>query len=385
MSAWAKQRSDQIKKLGAAKASWYCFWYEPDGTPKKKSCDPGSRGKRSAERMAAKLRASLLEDRYEQNDNCTWAAFCERYFEDKKVRNKTGSIEEAKRSLAHVGRILKPKMVKSITAEKISKFTAERSSERGRKPNSKVSLATLNKDLRNLKAALNAAVEWGIIPSRPKIRMLREAKKLPSYVTESDLIKMYEACDNASKPTEFPHACAAWWRGLFVTAFMTGWRIGELLALKWDDVDLDEGTAVTRARDNKGGRDAVVRLHPIVLEHIRVLRCFHPNVFPWDHHRRTLDSEFAKIQDAAGIHLRCPDAGDDRHGDCTAACHRYSFHDERRAFATLNAANMTREALQTLMRHQSSMTTDRYINMAKQLDPAVAKLHVPNLASIGSA
>ena len=83
---------------------------------------------------------------------------------------------------------------------------------------------------------------------------------------------------------------------------------------------------------------------------------------------------------AAGIfYLPCPDAGDEIHGKCTPACHRYSFHDERRAFATLNAPNMTRESLQVLMRHRSPDTTDRYINMARQLNPAVSKLHVPSV------
>lgn len=155
---------------------------------------------------------------------------------------------------------------------------------------------------------------------------------------------------------------------------MTGWRISKLLALKWADVDLDAGTAVTRHSDNKGGRDEIVRLHPLVVEHIRGLRCFHPNVFPWEHDRRTLYTEFAKIQDEAGIHLPCNDS---QPHDCTPACHRYGFHDERRAFATFNAVNMTREALQALMRHRSPLTTARYINLAGQLDPAVANLHVP--------
>jgi hypothetical protein len=35
--------------------------------------------------------------------------------------------------------------------------------------------------------------------------------------------------------------------------------------------------------------------------------------------------------------------------------------------------------LQALMRHQSSMTTDRYINMVRQIKPAVANLHVPDV------
>jgi len=45
----------------------------------------------------------------------------------------------------------------------------------------------------------------------------------------------------------------------------------------------------------------------------------------------------------------------------------------------MNAANMTREALQHLMRHQSSLTTERYINFAAQMSQAVANLHVPKI------
>jgi hypothetical protein len=102
------------------------------------------------------------------------------------------------------------------------------------------------------------------------------------------------------------------------------------------------------------------------------IRAFNPNVFPWEQHRGTLDVEFARIQDATGIDLACPATGKRKDGEyaegdvheCTDACHRYSFHDERRAFATLNAPNMTRESLQVLMRHQNAETTARYINMA---------------------
>jgi len=40
---------------------------------------------------------------------------------------------------------------------------------------------------------------------------------------------------------------------------------------------------------------------------------------------------------------------------------------------------MTWEASQALMRHNSPLTTQRYINMARQLNPAVANLHVPEI------
>jgi hypothetical protein len=62
---------------------------------------------------------------------------------------------------------------------------------------------------------------------------------------------------------------------------------------------LDEGTAVTRYEDNKGKRDEVVPLHPVVVEHLRRLVDFGPMVFPWPHHERTSYVEFARIRQAA--------------------------------------------------------------------------------------
>jgi len=51
----------------------------------------------------------------------------------------------------------------------------------------------------------------------------------------------------------------------------------------------------------------------------------------------------------------------------------------------MNALNMTREALQALMRHKQAETTARYINMARQLNPALAALHVPEVLTAGAA
>ena len=116
------------------------------------------------------------------------------------------------------------------------------------------------------------------------------------------------------------------------------------------------------------------RLHPVVVEHLKKLAGFDPFVFAWNHNRRTLHSELHRIQRAAGIHLHC--RGVHEH---TPACHLYGFHDLRRAFATMNAGKLSPDALQALMRHKSDQTTQVYINMARQMDAAVASLHVPDV------
>jgi integrase len=162
------------------------------------------------------------------------------------------------------------------------------------------------------------------------------------------------------------------------------WRVNEPLALEWDDVSLDNATAITWHDDNKSKRDEIVPLHPIVVEHLRKIVDIGTRVFPWPHHERTLYEEFAGIQKAALddngeriINLPCRE----KH-EHTDACHLYGFHDLRRAFATQNALRLAPDALQALMRHKSYLTTKKYIDMTLQLDGAVQQLHVPELPEI---
>lgn len=385
MSAWITQNAKQVKKHGEAKASWYCEWDEPDGTRRCKSCGPGAKGKKAAEQLRDRLKLELLTGNYKRHARKKWSDF-RKECEQRITPSLAATTQEATmHALNHFERILKlkEKFLSNITTAKIDDYRAKRMLERGRKPGSKVSLATINKELRHIKAVIRVAVEWGYMEAAPKFKFLKEPKRLPRYVTPEHFAAIYAACEtHATKPEGFAFTPAEWWQGLLVMAQMTGWRIGELLALEWRDVDLEECEAVTRATDNKGKRDEKISLHPVVVDHLRPLKSFSPNVFPWKLDYRSLYPEFAIIQDGAGIYLPCDREGEPDHGECTDACHRYAFHDERRSFATLNAPNMTREALQALMRHQSPLTTARYINMARQLNPAVASLHVPDVLKV---
>jgi integrase len=222
---------------------------------------------------------------------------------------------------------------------------------------------------------LRLAHDWKYLPEMPKVKMLREPRKLPTFVSPEDFAAVYQACDAATLPERVAGAAPAdFWRALFTFLYMTGWRISEALALVRADVDLDGATAVTRAEDNKGKRDERIGLHPVVVQHLRRLTTFGPHVFPWPHDTRTLYAEFARLQDAAGVRRDCPK----RH-EHTEACRRFGFHDFRRAFASQNAPRLTADALQKLMRHKSYLTTQRYISMTSQMEEAVAKLHVPDV------
>jgi integrase len=373
-ATWVYQDPDQVKLKGAAKASYYVGWRDPDGKMRCKSYGAGKAGKDKAEKQATILRDQLEHGTYKATSRKSWAEFREEF-----ERRIADGMRPSTRRLAIEAvdvfqKLIKPKRMAAIKTQTIDDFIAERRKENGRHKGDLVSPATVNRQLRHLKAALRIAHEWGYLSAVPKVRMLKESGKLVVYVTPEHFAAIYRKCDVADLPRVQGYTVADWWRGLLVTCYMTGWRIGAVLALKKEDLDLDAGEAISWADDNKGKRDVRMKLHPVIVQHLKKLVGFGTFVFPWTHGDRQLYTEFAAIQAVAGVHLPCP-----KKHEHSAGCHVYGFHDLRRAFATMNANRLTGDALQHLMQHKSYTTTQRYINMARQVDEAVAALHVPDV------
>jgi integrase len=325
-----------------------------------------------AEKFRRKVEGQLAAGTYATENKMSWDQFRVDYESKILAGKSSGTQVEAKIAMNHFERLVRPRFVQTIKTATIDSYKAKRRLERGRKVGDLVSPATVNKELRHLKAILGKAVKWKFLPELPDFELELEPEKEITYVSDDHFAAIYNACDVARMPRDLPFPAADWWRALITFNYLTGWRVGEPLALKRVDLDLEAGFAITRYTANKGKRDERVRLHPVVVEHLERIQCFEPLVFPWNHHRTTLWCELERIQVAAGIHLPCHH--DHQH---TPRCRVYGFHDLRRAFATENAAELTPDALQRLMRHKSYSTTQRYINMASQVNSAVEKLHVP--------
>jgi integrase len=153
-------------------------------------------------------------------------------------------------------------------------WSRPRPDEPGKQNGDTVSPATVNKELRHIKAALRVADEWGYLEKVPRLRMETAPVKLPSYVTGDHFAAIYKACETAALPAGQPFPAVAWRRGVVVMGYMTGWRISDMLGLRRDDLDLQAGEAITRAGDNNGKRDERVKLHPVVVEHLKAMAGF---------------------------------------------------------------------------------------------------------------
>lgn len=356
MRAWLFQDTRQKQKLGEAKCPWSVGWYEADG--RKRSKRVGS--KSMAEKFRLK-KETELEHGIATPRSTAWVTFRLQLegtiIAPMGVKNR----REALNALAHFERIAKPKRVDAVTTAVVDLYRTRRQGERGRRKGTLVSPATVNKELRYLRAAFNVAADWGLMSKPPKVRMLREPQRDPEFVDDETFAKLYEACDTMVLPAAQNHTPAEWWRAVLTFAYLTGWRIGEILAIRRDDVDFNAGTVFVPAEKTKGRRDASIGLHPVGLDHCRTIVGFDEMLFAWPHHERTLWTHFAKLKKAAGVEF-------------SGAFHRLRF-----GFANANVDSVPADVLQRLMRHQNASTTQGYINHARRmrLHGEAERLHVP--------
>jgi|GEM_PF-631671 len=379
--AWIHQLKKHVDEVGPDKAAWFVDWVDPEGKRHRKSCGAGKVGKATAKALADKTHSQLVTGTYNDQTRKTWDDFRARF--EKLV---TDSMESGTRAatlgaLTHFARVMKPKAMAAITSERLDEYVSKRRQEKtSKRTGTLVSVATVNKELRHLRAAFRKAHKWGFLAKLPEFPFLKQTKRLPTFVSPEHFSAIYVACEHASDPIGIPNVSAAdWWRGLLVTAFMSGWRVGQILSLRWEHVDLEAGTAFVSGEDTKGRRDERLPLHPLIVEHLAKLQgSFDSHVFPWNLHRRRLWPAFKAIQAAAKLAdgSPLPKAGKpNRDGSPDF----YEFHDLRRGFAALNAAGMDLFQLQSLMQHKSLETTRGYVNMANQLNTVVGNLFVPTL------
>ncbi len=119
--------------------------------------------------------------------------------------------------------------------------------------------ATVNREAALIRRLLNLAVEQGELQTNPAkgVRLYREAPgRVPAL----------EAVDEAALFAALP----GWMRPILRIALLTGMRQGEILALRWRNVDFDAGTFTVE--DSKSGEARRVPLHPALADDLRPRR-----------------------------------------------------------------------------------------------------------------
>ncbi|HYV18371.1 MAG TPA: site-specific integrase [Verrucomicrobiae bacterium] len=216
-----------------------------------------------------------------------------------------------------------PRLLSDVTSQHIEAWRAERSEQ--------VSHGTVNRELECLKTLFGKAVEWGKLTDSPArgIRKFRLNNQRKRYITQGQFESLLAKCSDNLKP-------------IVLVARHTGLRRGEILSLRWTDVDLRN--RLIYVRESKNGEAREVPLNASVRSTLRSLprQIGSERVFAITH----VQKSFARACKAAGIE-------------------DFTFHDLRHTFAShLVMSGVDLNTVRDLLGHKSLAMTLRYAHLS---------------------
>jgi integrase len=278
----------------------------------------------------------------------TLAQAAERYL-GSKARKRT--IEADRRQLE----LLKSEFgaetpLAEITASRISEYKAKRLAAvrkiggGGTAVERRLTAAAVNRPLALLRHLLRLAhEEWEVIENVPRIRLEKEPQGRLRWLTEAEIARLLDAAAKSRNKELRPAA---------ILALNTGLRLGELLGLSWERVDLSRG--VIRLELTKSGRRREV---PMNDASYRALVSLGPKAEGRVFKTRYIKTAYNNAVEAANL--------DD-----------VNFHTLRHTFASWAVMRgVSLKELQELLGHASLTMTMRYAHLApERLRSAVSRL-----------
>jgi integrase len=234
-----------------------------------------------------------------------------------------------------------------LRREEIERWQAERREQ--------VSGSTANKELMRLGHLLNRAVAWGYLKANPA-RGVKRAKEAPGrvrYLSPEERDQLLNGADETvtakdGRTWTVHHAPSAALRLYIVAALQTAARRGELLGLRWQDVDFRTRTVTFCL--TKNGDTRTVPMTETLRETLQALpRTLDPaaHVFP-ERDPKVLSRSFARL--VARLRLKA-----------------LRFHDLRHdAASTLTMANVPQRTVMAILGHRDPRMTMRYQHLTPE-------------------
>jgi integrase len=269
----------------------------------------------------------------------TLAEFAEKYFEEHApTRKKAGTIETDRINWrVHIKPALGNLPITAITRSDVSRLMQSMKRTPG----------AANRTIQLLSNIMNVAERWGLKddntnPCRHVERYTQTKRE--RFLSSAEFARLGDVLREAERTgTELPSAIAA-----IRLLILTGCRRGEILSLRWKDVDLEHG--VIRLLDSKTGPRSVLLNGPA----IEVLR----NI------KRVPDNPYVivgTIPGAALVNLKKPW----NRVRAAAGLQNVRLHDLRHSFASFAiGSGVTLPIISELLGHSSIQTTERYTHLA---------------------
>jgi integrase len=226
--------------------------------------------KQRAKDIEARERNRILDGRHgiRRQPDITFRKFSETYLTDHAELHKR-SVARDREILKVLNRFFGSLILHEITAHRIEQFKRDRLAGKWRGHNvtgapKPVRPATVNRELDTLKSLLAKAVEWGKLIESPA----RDVKRLKVDNRRTRIL-------SDDEQTAVLAACPRKLRAIVTLALITGARIGELLALRWEDCQDGYVTFL----ETKNGKVRRIPISPAIEAVLAAQARVHPWVF----------------------------------------------------------------------------------------------------------
>jgi integrase len=247
------QRSDR--------AGWWISFIDSSGVRCKRKVEAHTRPQALAALAAAKTKVE--KERVlgvKHKSDITTADLLARFKRHQRSRTSASTYERLDGILATLNKHL-PALARDVSKKSISDLISTRSDE--------VAPGTIQKEIAVLKHALRLAVEWELLHENAAqgVKLPRLPEGRTRYLSPTELKSVLEAAPD-------------WMRAPLALAAFTGMRRGEILSLKWSDVDLPNRRVYLH--ETKNGSLRVLALNGLALQVLKSLPAPVPSaqVFP---------------------------------------------------------------------------------------------------------
>ena len=362
-------RKRHFKKDGKAVEKWFVdFRFKhPDGSSERFRIDSPVNTKRGAEQHEREVRQRLQDGTYRSEENAkdevmTLQQFQASFVTYSQNNNKPSSLNSKKYILRlHLVPFFGSMRLDDIGPEEIERYKALMQGE-----DEEQAPKSINNHLAVLRKLLNLAVEYKKLNHAPKVKAFSIGELDFEFLTFEETERFVAAASLA-------------WRALVLLALKTGLRVGELLALKWEDIDLKAGLLIVKRTlwqgqegSPKGGKRREI---PLSAQTVAMLRSYRhlkgPYVFCDVAGQRLTHSIVKEV-----VPTICKKAGLPK---------RLTMHSMRHTFAShLVMRGRSLVEVQQLLGHSTIQMTMRYAHLSPDVKrAAVEALDTPLVAADG--
>ena len=226
---------------------WYADYYVHG---KRVQESTGTANRRKAEKYVACRIAETENGANPRPQKVLLQAFSEQYLEHAKLHKRSWVRDE--QMLKHLNGFFPGVELSGITPSLVEKFKAKRAAE--------VTPASVNRELALLKHMFNLAEQWDSFNGKNPVKAVR-------FLPENN--HQFRTISDGEE-AQLLAAASPYLQDLVVFAINTGLRIGEILNLKWKEVDLERCSLQLLVRKNRQILDV-----PLNDEALKVIRAWH--------------------------------------------------------------------------------------------------------------